>query len=26
MVVRQPLELIKAPAGFDIMVNVYGGG
>ena len=26
MVVRQPLELVKAPAGFDIMVNVYGGG
>ena len=26
MVVRQPLELIKSPAGFDIMVNVYGGG
>src|SRR5215510_7733534 len=26
MVVRQPLELIKQPAGFDIMVNVYGGG
>ena len=26
MIVRQPLELIKAPAGFDIMVNVYGGG
>jgi len=26
MVVRQPLELIKNPAGFDILVNVYGGG
>jgi small subunit ribosomal protein S9 len=26
MVVRQPLELIKSPAGFDIMVNVFGGG
>ena len=26
MVVRQPLELIKSPAGFDIRVNVYGGG
>ena len=26
MVVRQPLELIKNPAGFDILVNVFGGG
>jgi len=26
MVVRQPLELIKALANFDILVNVYGGG
>ena len=26
MVVRQPLELIKSPAGFDILVNVFGGG
>ena len=26
MVVRQPLELTKSAAGFDIMVNVYGGG
>ena len=26
MVVRQPLELIKSPTGFDIMVNVFGGG
>jgi small subunit ribosomal protein S9 len=26
MVVRQPLELIKQPAGFDILVNVFGGG
>jgi small subunit ribosomal protein S9 len=26
MVVRQPLELTKNPASFDIMVNVYGGG
>ena len=26
MVARQPLELIKQPAGFDIMVNVHGGG
>ena len=25
MVVRQPLELIKSPAGFDILVNVFGG-
>ncbi|HEX6155104.1 MAG TPA: 30S ribosomal protein S9 [Burkholderiales bacterium] len=26
MVVRQPLELTKNTAAFDIMVNVYGGG
>jgi len=26
MVVRQPLELTKNQAAFDIMVNVYGGG
>ena len=26
MVVRQPLELVKSPAGFDILVNVFGGG
>jgi small subunit ribosomal protein S9 len=26
MVVRQPLELTKSGASFDIMVNVYGGG
>ena len=26
MVVRQPLELTKSAASFDIMVNVYGGG
>ena len=26
MVVRQPLELTKNLAAFDIMVNVYGGG
>ncbi len=26
MIVRQPLELTKSPAGFDISVNVYGGG
>ena len=26
MVVRQPLELIKNLSGFDIKVNVYGGG
>jgi small subunit ribosomal protein S9 len=26
MVVRQPLELTKNQATFDIMVNVYGGG
>jgi small subunit ribosomal protein S9 len=26
MVVRQPLELTKNQAPFDIMVNVYGGG
>jgi len=26
MIVRQPLELIKSPAGFDILVNVFGGG
>src|SRR5439155_497321 len=26
MVVRQPLELTKSQASFDIMVNVYGGG
>src|SRR5439155_628951 len=26
MVVRQPLELTKNLAGFDILVNVYGGG
>ena len=26
MVVRQPLELVKGLASFDIMVNVYGGG
>ena len=26
MVVRQPLELIKNLNGFDIKVNVYGGG
>ena len=26
MVVRQPLELTKNLASFDIMVNVYGGG
>jgi len=26
MVVRQPLELTKNLATFDIMVNVYGGG
>jgi small subunit ribosomal protein S9 len=26
MVVRQPLELTKSAAAFDIMVNVYGGG
>jgi small subunit ribosomal protein S9 len=26
MVVRQPLELTKNAASFDIMVNVYGGG
>jgi small subunit ribosomal protein S9 len=26
MVVRQPLELTKSAASFDITVNVYGGG
>ena len=26
MVVRQPLELTKHAATFDILVNVYGGG
>ena len=26
MVVRQPLELVKSAASFDIMVNVFGGG
>ena len=26
MVVRQPLELTKNLAAFDILVNVYGGG
>ncbi|HEX6692863.1 MAG TPA: 30S ribosomal protein S9 [Burkholderiales bacterium] len=26
MVVRQPLELTKNAATFDILVNVYGGG
>src|SRR5438270_10894806 len=26
MVVRQPLEVTKNLSGFDIMVNVYGGG
>ena len=26
MVVRQPLELRKSAASFDILVNVYGGG
>ena len=26
MVVRQPLELTKNQAAFDIMVNVFGGG
>src|SRR3970040_2867582 len=26
MVVRQPLELTKNLASFDIMVNVFGGG
>jgi len=26
MVVRQPLDLTKNLASFDIMVNVYGGG
>ena len=26
MVVRQPLELTKSAASFDIMVNVLGGG
>ena len=26
MVVRQPLELTKSLATFDILVNVYGGG
>jgi small subunit ribosomal protein S9 len=26
MVVRQPLELTKNVASFDIMVNVFGGG
>jgi len=26
MVVRQPLELTKNLSGFDILVNVYGGG
>jgi small subunit ribosomal protein S9 len=26
MVVRQPLELTKSGASFDIMVNVFGGG
>ena len=26
MVVRQPLELTKNQATFDIMVNVFGGG
>ena len=26
MVVRQPLELTKSLASFDIRVNVYGGG
>ncbi len=26
MVVRQPLELIKNLSGFDIKVNVFGGG
>src|SRR5207237_8212679 len=26
MVVRQPLEVTKNLTGFDIMVNVYGGG
>ena len=26
MVVRQPLELTKSSASFDILVNVYGGG
>ena len=26
MVIRQPLELTKNAASFDIMVNVFGGG
>lgn len=26
MVVRQPLAVVKNPSGFDITVNVYGGG
>jgi len=26
MIVRQPLELVEQTAGFDIMVNVAGGG
>jgi small subunit ribosomal protein S9 len=26
MVVRQPLDVTKNLSGFDIMVNVYGGG
>ena len=26
MIVRQPLELVGQTAGFDIMVNVAGGG
>lgn len=26
MIVRQPLELTTNPSGFDISVNVYGGG
>ena len=26
MIVRQPLELVNQTAGFDIMVNVAGGG
>ena len=26
MIVRQPLELVDQSQGFDIMVNVFGGG
>ena len=26
MIVRQPLELVEQTAGFDILVNVAGGG